>query len=69
MKDNCIHINPETGEVEDISFGEKVKHFAQKHSSFLAGVVGLIVGSVCAMISMNRENKVEEEEELEDAGE
>ena len=69
MNEEHINVDPETGEVEDISLGEKIKRFTQKHGSFIAGVVGLIIGGVCAAISMSREKSVEEEEEVEDAGE
>lgn len=62
-----IHIDPETGEVEEES---KLTTFLNKHivsGSVIAAVLGVVVGTIGALIAMKKNE--EEEEDENDAGE
>lgn len=65
-----IHIDPETGEVEEPTRMEKIKAGIKRHSGLVAGILGIIVGTIAALVTMhNEESDDEEEEEESDAGE
>ena len=63
MEDNIINVNPETGEVEESE--SKVNAFLNKNivpCSFVAAILGVIVGTVAALITMKKNDDDEEEE-------
>lgn len=63
-----IDVNPETGEVEEPTMMEKVKAFSKNHCGLLLGVLGVILGSIGAIITMRAEDDICDEEDIEDAG-
>ena len=68
MNEDYINVNPETGEVEDDpTMLEKIGEFAKGHCGLIFGVLGVILGSIGAIIRMRNADN-DEEEDIEDAG-
>lgn len=66
-----INVDPETGEVEEPTKMEKIKAGIKRHSGLVAGIIGVIVGTIAALVTMrnNESDEENEEEEESDAGE